>query len=150
MMSTWITNGEYETSVDYSFMEFSTSTRPSFTITPPSSSSVFHEKNFLRFLSLIASFCVLLISSSFIYGFWSIRKHSYLLWPAALDSQIHFLFRRSLRSSDRSNPKIATIAQILDELDQIDQQQPQPEPSIDSFTPSSEQSSSNISYYTYL
>ena len=118
--------------------------------TTPTSSSVLHEKNFLPFLSFITTLCAAMISSSVVYGFWSIRKHSYSLWATAVDSRIRFLFRRSIRSSNRSNPKIATIAQILDDLDRIDHRQQEQEPSNHSLTPSSDLSLANVSYYTYL
>ena len=143
---------EYPGDDDDYQMDLSTTSRTRMISPTVSSSSVLHESKFLRFLSFITSFCVLMISSSLIYGFWSIRKHSYSLWGAAMDSRIRFLFRRSIRSSNRSNPKIATIAQILDDLDQIDRQQQheQQDTSNQSFTPSSDQSLANVSYYTYL
>ena len=105
-----------------------------------------NQKNIGWFLSLIALFCFLTVLSAGGYNLWLLRPFHTFTLPLAFDTPIRLLARRSIRSSTRSDNKIASISQLVDEAQQNDLQTEQIEPSItddnDRLTPTS--------YYTYL
>jgi hypothetical protein len=74
--------------------------------------SKFKHENLSGILSLISLFCFFIILSSIVYGLWTI--HGHYIWYFSYDRQIQLLFRRSIRSSTRSN-RIETLAQIANE-----------------------------------
>ncbi len=82
-----------------------------------------NQSNIGWILSLIILFCLLIIFCSFIYGLWTIQRHYRFIWYIPFDSPIQFLAQRSIRSSIRSQNKIATLEQISDDLIHMDSQQ---------------------------
>lgn len=109
--------------------------------------SFLNQKNIGWSLSLIAIFCVLLVLAAVGHSLWLIRRHYHYTWHVVYDSQIQFLARRSLRSSTRSENKIATISQIAYDILQSDTQKEEPQTDIS--TTNSDRSTP-MSYYTYL
>jgi len=108
------------------------------------SSSFINQSNIGWFLSLIISFCFLIILSSFVYGLWTIQAHYRFIWYVPFDYPIQFLARRSIRSSTRSN-QIPTLSQISNQLNQNNFQQDD----FDSFSTHSNRSTPSA-FYTYF
>jgi len=143
-MNTLTTNEEFESSqtnliYDSTTIVFDeeTNTKRSF--------SFMNQKNFVWFLSLIALFCVLILLSAVGHSLWLIRRHHHFTWHVTFDSKIQFLARRSIRSSTRSENKIATISQIANEIRNRDLQKEETDISI-----TNSDRSTPMSYYTYL
>jgi len=67
-------------------------------------------------LSLIILFCLLIILSSVIYGFWTINGYYHFIWYIPFDYPIQFIRKRSIHSSTRSNNKIKTLSQLSNQL----------------------------------
>jgi hypothetical protein len=107
--------------------------------------SFMNQKNIGWFLSLIFVFCFLLMLSAVGYSLWLIRRYHHFTWHVAFDSKIQLLARRSIRSSTRSENKIATVSQIAYDILQSDLQK---DPTDISITNSDQ--STPMSYYTYL
>jgi hypothetical protein len=105
-----------------------------------------NQKNIGWFLTLIILFCFLTVLSAGAYNLWLIRPFHTFTLPVALNTQIRLLARRSLRSSTRSDNKIATISQMVDEVQHTDLQTEQ----IDTSIPNDNDRLTPMSYYTYL
>ena len=110
--------------------------------------SFLSQKNIGWSLSLIALFCFFIVLSAVGHSLWLIRRHYRYTWHVTIDSQIQFLARRSIRSSTRSENKIATVSQIAYDILQSDLQK-EPPPQTDLSLTNSERSTP-MSYYTYL
>ena len=110
------------------------------------SSSLLDRSNFGWFLSLIASFCLLMLLGTFAFGLWSIKRGHYYNLHVPFDSRIQFLARRSLRSSTRSEKPLATVSDIAYDL----MKQDSPFEQLDHTSQSNTSSSTAMSYYTYL
>ena len=80
------------------------------------------------------------------YGLWSVRRRHHYSWNLHLHSQIQLLARRSIRSSARSEKRIATISQIAYDLLQSDSLADE---QFDVSTREGSQSTA-MSHYTYL
>jgi hypothetical protein len=104
-----------------------------------------HEKNIGWFLSLIFIFCFLTLLSAGGYNLWLIRAYHHFTWYVAFDTPIRLLARRSIRSSTRSDNKIATISELAHDIHQSDLQKEPTDASIEN-----NDRSSPMSYYTYL
>jgi len=143
-MNTLTTNQEFESSQQNLIYESTTilfdeetNTKRSFSFT--------NQKNIGWFLSLIALFCFLIVLSAVSHGLWLLRRQRHFSWHLTFDSQIQFLARRSIRSSTRSENKIATISQLAYDILNSDSLKEQTD------TPTTNSSRSTpISYYTYL
>lgn len=139
--STWTSEEQSSTSDESSTrpMNVDSSRRRSF--------SLLDRSNFGWFLSLITSFCLLLILGTFAFGVWSTRRaHLYNL-HVPLKSRIAFIARRSLRSSTRSEKNLANVSEIAEELRKDDS----PSEQLDRISSESNVSSTTaMSYYTYL
>ncbi|CAF3366396.1 unnamed protein product [Rotaria socialis] len=110
-----------------------------------SSFSLFSQKHIRWFLSLITFFCFLIVLCAVGHGLWLLRRQHHSVWHVTFDSKIQLVARRSIRSSTRSETKIATISQITYDILNDDSQKEQ----TDSLTTNSSRSTP-ISYYTYL
>ena len=135
-------------SEDPSSMSDESSTRPTNVDSSRRRSfSLLDRSNFGWFLSLITSFCLLVILGTFAFGVWSTRRaHLYNL-HLPLKSRIAFLARRSLRSSTRSEKNLANVSEIASELRKDDS----PSEQLDRISSESNVSSTTAtSYYTYL
>jgi hypothetical protein len=139
------TNEGFESSQQYLIDDFSTisPTKETDTKRP---FSFLNQKNFAWFLSLITIFCFAIVLSAVGHGLWFIRRHQHFSWHVTFDTQIQFLARRSLRSSTRSENKIATISQIASDILKTDSQKE----NADTSTTTSSSRSTPLSYYTYL
>jgi hypothetical protein len=144
LMNTLTTNDEFESSQQHLIVE-STTIEFDGEMTTKRSFSFVNQKNIGWSLSLIALFCLLAVLSAVGHGLWSIRQGHHYSWHLGLDSQIQFLARRSIRSSTRSENKIATVSQIAYDILNSDSQQEQ----LDTSATNSSQSTA-MSYYTYL
>jgi hypothetical protein len=109
------------------------------------SSSFLNQSNIGRNLSLIVLFCLSIILSSLIYGFWTIQKHYRFSWNVPFNSPIQFLARRSIRSSTRSDRRIGTLSQICDDLLLFNSEQEY----LDTFTTNSSRSTPSA-FFTYF
>jgi hypothetical protein len=127
---------EYSESTTISFNQQTNTKRPF---------SFLNQKNIGWVLSLVTISCFLIILSAVGQGLWFIHRHHHFTWHVAFDTQIQFLARRSIRSSTRSENKIATISELAYDMLNTDQ----PTEQVD--TPSTNSSRSMpMSYYTYL
>ncbi|CAF1114723.1 unnamed protein product [Adineta ricciae] len=105
-----------------------------------------NQKNLGWVLTSITLACVFLLLAAVGHGLWLLRRQRHFSWYFAFDSQIQLLARRSIRSSTRSEKKIATISEIANDILNTESQREQTySPSTSSF-----ESASPISYYTYL
>jgi hypothetical protein len=108
--------------------------------------SFLNQKNIGWVLSLTSIFCFLIILSAVEYNLWLIRQYHHFMWHVAFNTPIQFLARRSIRSSTRSENKIATISQISYDILNTDTKQ---ERQTDIQETNSSRSTP-LSYYTYL
>ncbi|CAF0934255.1 unnamed protein product [Rotaria sordida] len=143
--STLITSEEFTNSQQSLIYESTTITFDQEIITK-SSFSLFNQKNIGWFLSLIALFCFFIVLCTIGHSLWLIRRQRYFTWHVTFDSQIRLLARRSIRSSTRSETKIATVSQIAYDILNDDAQK---EHTTETPTTNSNRSTP-ISYYTYL
>ncbi|CAF4933560.1 unnamed protein product, partial [Rotaria sp. Silwood2] len=104
-----------------------------------------NQKNIGWFLLLIGFFCFFIVLCAIGHGLWLIRRQRYFTWHVTFDSQIHLIARRSIRSSTRSETKLATVSQIAYDILNDDLQKEH----RDTQTTNSNRSTP-ISYYTYL
>ncbi|CAF1086243.1 unnamed protein product [Adineta steineri] len=145
-MNTLTTNEEFQSSQQDSIYE-STTIIFDEEITTKKSFSFTNQKNLGWVLSLITIFCFLIILSAIGHSLWLIRRTHYFSWHLTFDTQIQLLARRSIRSSTRSENKIATISEIAYDILQTDLQKEQ---NSNTLTTNSSSRSTPISYYTYL
>lgn len=110
-----------------------------------SSFSLFSQKHIRWFLSLIIFFCFFIVLCTVGHGLWLLRRQHHSIWHVTFDSKIQLVARRSIRSSIRSETKIATISQITYDILNDDSHKEQ----TNSLTTNSSRSTP-ISYYTYL
>jgi len=137
------TNQRFESNEEEVFAESSTIKFNEKTSSSQRSRLFVNQSNIGWILSLIVLFCLLIISSSFIYGLWTIQGHYRFIWYVPFDSPIQFLARRSIRSSTRSQNKIATLAQISADLLHMDSQQEY----LDTSTTNSSRSTPSYAYF---
>ena len=144
LMNTLTTNEEFQSSEEPFMIESTTITFNGETNTKRSFSFL-NQKNIGWFLSLIAVFCFLLVLAPVGHNFWLIRQYHHFTWHVPFDTQIQFLARRSIRSSTRSENKIATISEITYDILNSDLQKEQTDVSA-----TNSDRSTPMSYYTYL
>ncbi|UJR07561.1 hypothetical protein I4U23_011849 [Adineta vaga] len=144
-MNTLTTNDEYQTNEEHFIYDSTTITFKTKTTTKRPFYFT-NQKNVGWFLTSITLFCFLLVLSAVGHGFWLLRRHHYFSWHLNFDTQIQFLARRSIRSSTRSEKKIATISELAHDIFSTESQREQ----TYSASTSSIESASPISYYTYL
>ncbi|CAF3319414.1 unnamed protein product [Rotaria sp. Silwood2] len=145
LSSTLITNEEFTISQQSFIYETTTTTIFNQDLITKSSFCLVNQKNIGWFLLLITLFCFFIVLCAIGHGLWLIRRQRYFTWHVTFDSQIHLIARRSIRSSTRSETKIATVSQIAYDILNDDLQKEH----TDTQTTNSNRSTP-ISYYTYL
>jgi hypothetical protein len=144
LMNTLTTNEDFENSQQHLIYDSTTNAfnREKNTKRP---FSFLNQKNVGWVLSLIALFCFLIVLSAVGHGLWLLRRYHHFTWYVTIDSPIQFIARRSIRSSTRSENKIATVSQIAYDILNSDLQKEQ----TDISTTNSDRSTP-MSYYTHL
>ena len=124
----------------------------------PSSTLQSNESTFRRFLSfvdhsnirwllsLIVFLCVFLVLSSFVYGLWSIKQQTHLIWYLRFDSPIQFVARHSIRSSAGSQTKSEQLSRTSTNLFRANPYQE----SLDSFTTATDRSTTSSLFSAYF